>query len=101
MPFNAENIGPRAAEVLQPHLKSGFQLQHLPFGRAIPAIIDNTFALVSRGGYTGEDGFEVSPRCHSSSNLTWIDFHCSRRRRRCSGGAAGGGGCAVGWSRRT
>lgn len=56
--------GPLSAEILGRVLeeKSAAGLQTLFFGGSMPATIKgtDTRVLVSRGGYTGEDGFEIS-----------------------------------------
>lgn len=56
--------GPLSAELLSRILetKSVTDLKSLYFGQSMPATIKGTDAevLVSRGGYTGEDGFEIS-----------------------------------------
>ena len=49
--------GPQAAAVLDRHAPG---CAALPFMTAGAFPIDGTEALVSRGGYTGEDGFEIS-----------------------------------------
>ncbi|KHN95360.1 glycine cleavage system T protein [Metarhizium album ARSEF 1941] len=58
--------GPQAAEILQEALASKVNLDKLYFGNAIYAdlkLADGSKThpvLISRGGYTGEDGFEIS-----------------------------------------
>ena len=49
--------GPRAEEVLAKHAP---ELRRLPFMHYADAEIDGMRAQVSRSGYTGEDGFEIS-----------------------------------------
>ncbi|KAF8521591.1 glycine cleavage system T protein [Hysterangium stoloniferum] len=50
--------GPKAAAYLQKLTKSN--LVPLTFGRAVHMCIDGVKVHVARGGYTGEDGFEIS-----------------------------------------
>ncbi|ORY76346.1 hypothetical protein BCR37DRAFT_164442 [Protomyces lactucae-debilis] len=50
--------GPQAAEALQDHTDT--PLASLKFGNSGNASIDGVPCHVSRGGYTGEDGFEIS-----------------------------------------
>ncbi|KAF8514465.1 hypothetical protein JB92DRAFT_3143076 [Gautieria morchelliformis] len=50
--------GPKAAEYLQGLTAS--DLKPLTFGRAAKIMIDGIKVHVARGGYTGEDGFEIS-----------------------------------------
>jgi aminomethyltransferase len=54
------NAGPKASEYLQKHTASN--LTPLTFGRAAYIYIDGIKVHVARGGYTGEDGFEVRYR---------------------------------------
>ncbi len=49
--------GPKAEEVLAKHAP---QLKHLPFMHYADADLSGIRAHVSRSGYTGEDGFEIS-----------------------------------------
>ncbi|MBV9332204.1 MAG: glycine cleavage system aminomethyltransferase GcvT, partial [Alphaproteobacteria bacterium] len=49
--------GPKAAEVLERHAPG---VSTLSFMRIARIAIDGTSALISRSGYTGEDGFEIS-----------------------------------------
>jgi aminomethyltransferase len=55
--------GPEAPDVLQPLLTSDINLANLPFMSCVdvnlPAL-SNTPVQISRCGYTGEDGFEIS-----------------------------------------
>lgn len=53
--------GPKAAEALQS--LTDFDLSTLKFGRSAYAPVgkDKVRCHIARGGYTGEDGFEVSP----------------------------------------
>lgn len=50
--------GPKAEEVLQPHVQA--DLSALTFMQAVETEAFGVPALVSRCGYTGEDGFEIS-----------------------------------------
>lgn len=50
-------IGPKAAEWLQRY--TSFDLKSLTFGRSAFMDIERVKVHVARGGYTGEDGFEV------------------------------------------
>jgi aminomethyltransferase len=54
--------GPKAAEVLRRHLSSAAaeSVSTLPFMAARSFMRDGTFLNISRSGYTGEDGFEIS-----------------------------------------
>ncbi|WP_421952544.1 glycine cleavage system aminomethyltransferase GcvT [Pelagibacterium sp.] len=58
--------GPRAAEVLAKHSKV---TEKLGFMHAGPAVIDGIAVNVSRSGYTGEDGFELSVANEDASTL--------------------------------
>jgi hypothetical protein len=66
-------LGPKAAEYLQ-GLKSFF-LRKLTFGKSAFVPIEGFNLHVARGGYTGEDGFEVGGirdllQCMSSIQLS-------------------------------
>jgi aminomethyltransferase len=50
--------GPKAAEVLQTMV--GLDLTTIKFGQSAHVNIDGAECHIARGGYTGEDGFEVS-----------------------------------------
>lgn len=50
-------IGPEAASCLQQHVKE--DLSKLYFGRSAFMDVAGVKCHVARGGYTGEDGFEV------------------------------------------
>lgn len=54
--------GPEAEAALQPHISSGIDLSHLYFGQSIFTTFGPNYVRVhiARGGYTGEDGFEIS-----------------------------------------
>ncbi len=66
--------GPLAAEILARALddKSVKDLETLYFGQCVFAVIKGTDAevLVSRGGYTGEDGFEISIPAYATEAIT-------------------------------
>ena len=66
--------GPLAAEILARALdeKSIEDLKTLYFGQCTSATIKGTDAevLVSRGGYTGEDGFEISTPAYATAAIT-------------------------------
>jgi aminomethyltransferase len=49
--------GPQAAEVMSRHC---YEATELAFMHAVPATFDGIDCMVSRSGYTGEDGFEIS-----------------------------------------
>jgi aminomethyltransferase len=49
--------GPKAAKVLEPYCPEAVRLN---FMHAYETVIDATPCIVSRSGYTGEDGFEIS-----------------------------------------
>jgi aminomethyltransferase len=50
--------GPKSVEVLQP--LSGTDFGDISFGKSVDVKIDGVKCHVARGGYTGEDGLEVS-----------------------------------------
>jgi aminomethyltransferase len=54
--------GPKAAEVLQGMVD--LDLSTIKFGQGAHVDIDGARCHIARGGYTGEDGFEVSPLNH-------------------------------------
>lgn len=60
--------GPRSMEVLQAHTKE--DLTSLKFGRSEYIDIDGVSCHVARGGYTGEDGFEISIPHTQTASLT-------------------------------
>ncbi|KAK0570252.1 Aminomethyltransferase, mitochondrial [Tilletia horrida] len=51
--------GPKAAEVLA-QLVDGLELASLTFGKSAYAKVKGVECHIARGGYTGEDGFEIS-----------------------------------------
>ncbi|MGI8568333.1 MAG: glycine cleavage system aminomethyltransferase GcvT [Methylocella sp.] len=54
--------GPKAAEVLRRHVSSAAakSVSAMPFMSAKSYARDDVFFIISRSGYTGEDGFEIS-----------------------------------------
>jgi aminomethyltransferase len=54
--------GPKAAEVLRRHVSSAVakSVSAMPFMSAKSDEPDDVFFIISRSGYTGEDGFEIS-----------------------------------------
>ncbi len=52
--------GPKAFTVLERHVGGEWPLDALTFMRGGPYTIDGVDAWISRSGYTGEDGFEIS-----------------------------------------
>lgn len=77
--------GPTAAQALQGLTKA--DLTAVKFGQSVFADVDGVRCHIARGGYTGEDGFEVSRQSsrtlhrlkHRCSDL--IDLHPARARR--------------------
>jgi aminomethyltransferase len=58
--------GPQAAEALQFHIDR--DLSVLKFGQSAYRAVDGVQCHVARGGYTGEDGFEISmPNTHAAT----------------------------------
>jgi aminomethyltransferase len=60
--------GPKAAEVLQGMVD--LDLSTIKFGQGAHVDIDGARCHIARGGYTGEDGFEVRPSesCHLNAD---------------------------------
>ncbi|CAD6892657.1 unnamed protein product [Tilletia laevis] len=52
--------GPKSAGVLDKLVGDGFDLKTLTFGKAANVKLNGVSCHVARGGYTGEDGFEIS-----------------------------------------
>ena len=52
--------GPQAVSVLQPLMQDGVDLGELYFGMMIKVDVAGVPCFVTRTGYTGEDGFEIS-----------------------------------------
>ncbi|KAH9865884.1 hypothetical protein J1614_009471 [Plenodomus biglobosus] len=81
--------GPLSAEILARVLeeKSKADLKSLYFGQCIPATIKGTNAevLVSRGGYTGEDGFEISIPSYATEAITQFLLDTSKDELRFAG----------------
>ena len=61
--------GPKAAKVLMAHNK---EINELEFMQADKFIIDNIDVNISRSGYTGEDGFEISIKNQQAEQLANI-----------------------------
>jgi aminomethyltransferase len=60
--------GPKAAEALSKHLAKDVDLSKLPFLYSINIDVAGVNCIVSRCGYTGEDGFEISiPKAHTAT----------------------------------
>src|SRR5262249_36052259 len=58
--------GPKAAEALSKHVPRSVDLSKLPFLYQVNAEVCGVNCIVSRCGYTGEDGFEISiPRART------------------------------------
>jgi glycine cleavage system aminomethyltransferase T len=75
--------GPAAADHLQ--ALTSYDLRALTFGRSAFVPLEGLNVHVTRGGYTGEDGFEVSlnpialfrfPRAHGSKLQPWALITC-------------------------
>ena len=81
--------GPLAAEILARALDdtSVNDLKTLYFGQCISAMIKGTDAevLVSRGGYTGEDGFEISIPAYATAAITEFLLDSSKDELRLAG----------------
>lgn len=76
--------GPKAQDALQP-LTPGHDLSKLYFGMFIKTQVNGTECFITRTGYTGEDGFEVSPLVKDTPAL-------------CEALLATGGGETVKWA---
>jgi aminomethyltransferase len=61
--------GPRAAAILQPHI--GIDLNQLPYFAHVETKLFDRKIVISRGGYSGEQGFEVS--CSSDHAIALWD----------------------------
>lgn len=59
--------GPKAADVLQRHTRAG--LSALRFMSSAAIAVGGADCMVSRSGYTGEDGFEISAPAHAAAAL--------------------------------
>jgi aminomethyltransferase len=59
--------GPKAAEVLARHVPAA---EHMPFMTAITAEMAGVPVNISRSGYTGEDGYEISMR-NEKADMLW------------------------------
>jgi aminomethyltransferase len=60
--------GPKAVEVLQKY--TGLSLDDFPFMSVKEITIQNMDMLITRSGYTGEDGFEISLQ-HQNAQKLW------------------------------
>lgn len=65
-------IGPKSANVLQKHLPASVNLDKLYFGHSIFTTFgpNKVNVHIARGGYTGEDGFEISVPGEESISVT-------------------------------
>lgn len=63
------HLGPKAGSYLQG--LTSYDLQHLTFGTAAYVPIEGFNLHVARGGYTGEDGFEVM-RFPCAASRRWL-----------------------------
>ncbi|MGQ0444045.1 MAG: glycine cleavage system aminomethyltransferase GcvT [Beijerinckiaceae bacterium] len=63
--------GPKAAEVLHRHVSSAAaeSVSAMPFMSAKSFALDSTVLHISRSGYTGEDGFEISLAAAAAQNF--------------------------------
>jgi aminomethyltransferase len=81
--------GPKAAEVLSRVLdeQCAKELETLYFGQSTHATIKGTDAevLVSRGGYTGEDGFEISIPPYATEAVTTYLLDSAKEELRLAG----------------
>ncbi|PVI03824.1 glycine cleavage system T protein [Periconia macrospinosa] len=81
--------GPLSAEILARILekRSVDNLKTLYFGQSMPATIKDTDAevLVSRGGYTGEDGFEISIPSFATEAVTQFLLDSAKDELRLAG----------------
>ncbi|KAH7388655.1 hypothetical protein BKA66DRAFT_414678 [Pyrenochaeta sp. MPI-SDFR-AT-0127] len=81
--------GPLSADILSRVLddKSVTDLETLYFGQCISATIKGTDAevLVSRGGYTGEDGFEISIPSYATEAITEFILDSAKEELRFAG----------------
>jgi glycine cleavage system aminomethyltransferase T len=59
---NGQTIGPASADLLQ--ALTSYDLRALTFGRSAFVPLEGINVHVARGGYTGEDGFEVGLPIH-------------------------------------
>jgi hypothetical protein len=59
---NGQTTGPASADFLQ--ALTSYDLRALTFGRSAFVPLEGINVHVARGGYTGEDGFEVSLPIH-------------------------------------
>jgi aminomethyltransferase len=58
--------GPKAASVLAAHAP---EVMHMPFMSARDVLIEGVHAYVSRSGYTGEDGYEISIKAAEAGRI--------------------------------
>lgn len=70
--------GPEAAKLLQQHI-SGIMITNMPYMTVQQATLkDGTSIIISRLGYTGEDGFEISVPADAAVTL-WQDLAAHQR----------------------
>lgn len=64
--------GPKAEEILSEVLEGGVDLKKVYFGQSVYAKLKGAKnqVLISRGGYTGEDGFEISVAPEDAAEVT-------------------------------
>lgn len=68
--------GPRAAEALEPLVTGEHPLSALSFMRGAAFTLGGIDAWISRSGYTGEDGFEISVPAENAAELA--DLICGQ-----------------------
>ena len=68
--------GPKAAEALEPLLSGEHALSSLSFMRGAAFKLGGVDAWISRSGYTGEDGFEISVPAENAAEIA--DLICAQ-----------------------
>lgn len=63
--------GPAALVILQP--LTGVDLSAIAYYHCVPGVVSSTSCLISRTGYTGEDGFELYCSAEDAPAL-WVDL---------------------------